>query len=224
MEISESFLKSLAERRKEWAIGAGCVVAGVALLIGYFQSGPNALSYARAQSAFSDWAAAPEDEKLYVAMRDAIRTVPALERKYEPTIAQKLLSANRIDEALEMAGRSMSRVKGEAPYHMTYGETSLLIEQGNFQKALEKAVALKEQMGNSFLQEERGGSLLYAHNLLRIACLQRELNNGPGEKAAWEEVEKLLETKTPLSYKISANFSEKQVDLTQYIAARKKIL
>jgi hypothetical protein len=182
------------------------------------------LSYAKAEAAFAEWEASPSDDTLYQAMMDAIQMVPALENKYEATIAQKLLNTDKLSQALVMANRSLNRVKKEIPLHTTYAETSLLIEQGGFQQALENAVALKEQMGESYLVEYKGGSLLYAHNLLRIACLQQALKNRPGEKAAWEELEALLQRKTPLSELILSSFSEKQINLSQYIAERKKTL
>ena len=63
-----------------------------------------------------------------------------------------------------------------------------------------------------------GGSLLYAQNLLRIAALQQQLKNRPGEMAAWEELENFLRDGTLLSHFAS------QADLNQYIAERKKQL
>lgn len=157
-------------------------------------------------------------------MQEAIRTVPALKEKYEAAIAQKLINTNKLDEALVMANRSLSRVKAEVPFHATYAETTLLIEQGHFQEALEKAVALKEAMGNSFIEEHKGGSILFAHNLLRIACLQQELKNRPGEKAAWEELEALLKKENKTVQIFLQSFSDKQVSLPAYIAERKKSL
>ncbi len=219
-----SLIQNLSERKKQTAIGSASVIAGVALLIAYFQSGPNALSYAKAEAAVAEWTASPLDHALYQSMQEAIHTVPALAKKYEASIAQTLLNTEKIHEALIMATRSLERVKEDVPFHTHYAQTSLLIEQGSFQQALENAVALKEQMGQSYLAEHRAGSLLYAHNLLRIACLQQELRNRPGEKAAWEEVETFLQTNTPLSHLLLSNFSEKEISLTQYIAARKKSL
>ncbi len=218
------WIQNLSERKKQIAVGSASVIAGVAILIGYFQSGPNALTYAAAEAAFSSWDASPQDDQLYQSMQEAIRSVPALQKKYEASIAQKLLNTDKINEALVLANRSLNRVKEDAPFHMTYAETSLLIEQGGFQQALENAVALKEQMGNSFLTEQKGGSLLYVHNLLRIACLQQQLKNRPGEKAAWEELESFLQTDTRLAHTLLGSFSEKQVNLTQYITERKKTL
>lgn len=212
------------ENKKRIVIGSASVVAGVAILIGYFNSGPKALQYAEAESAFAQWKKSPLDEKLYSSMKQALSSVPSIGKKYEATIAQKLLNTDRVEEALVMANRSIGRVKEEAPFHVTFAESSLLIEQGNFQQALENAVALKEEMGSSFSCADKGGSLLYVHNLLRIACLQQALKNGPGEMVAWEELEKFLQANKRLSKVLLGNFSSKEVDLTQYIQMRKKEL
>lgn len=217
MKLLEAF-PFIQNRKKEIAIGSVAVVSGVAILIGYFQSGPDAASYATAEAVFAKWEVAPQDNDLYTGLQEVIRNVPTIGKKYEAAIAQKLLNTEKLNEALEMANRSINRVQDEAPFHSQYARTSLLIEQGIYQQALENAVALKEQ-----LAKEMSTSLLYAHNLLRIACLQQELKNQPGEKAAWEEFEAHLATSSH-SALILSNFSEKNVDLTQYIAERKKSL
>ncbi len=223
MDIQNWFL-NLSERKKQIGVSAISVIVGAAVLIGYFQTGPNAFRYAEAEGVFAKWNATPQDDALYASLKEIIRNVPALQKKYEAAIAQKLINTDKLGEALVMANHSLSRVKDEVPFHATYAMTSLLIEQGSFQKALENAVALKEQMGPSFLKENKGGSLLYVHNLMRIACLQQELRNRPGEKAAWEELEDCLRTESRLAQVFKDSFSEKQVNLTQYIAERKKAL
>ena len=50
--------------------------------------------------------------------------------------------------------------------------------------------------------------------------LQQKLANRPGEKAAWEELERFLSG----SMDAVSCFKEKGVDLTHYIAERKKQL
>jgi hypothetical protein len=220
----QNWFINLPERKKQIFASIASVVAGIAILIGYFQSGPNALKYAEAEGAFAKWHASPKDEALYQNMKEAIRNVPVLQKKYEAAIAQKLLNTDKFNEALAMANHSLSRVRDEAPFHVNYAKTSLLIEQGAFQEALEQAVALKENMGHSFQKEQKGGTLLYFHNLLRIACLQQELKNRPGEKAAWDELESLLNVKSKSAKMLLGSFSEKRVDLSQYIAERKKAL
>ncbi len=221
---SAEFIHLLSEHKRQIAIGTLSVIAGSMLLIGYFQSGPDALSYAEAESLFSKWQEAPLDDRLYASMKEALRSVPALERKYEAAIAQKLIIADQIDDALLLANRSLNRVKEDVPYHANFAETSLLIEQGGFQEAFEWAISLKEKMAKAFSEEEIGKSLLYLHNLLRIACLQQELGNRPGELAAWNELESFMKMHREISQILIHTFSQAKVDLTHYIAERKKSL
>jgi len=154
-------------------------------------------------------------------MKEGLYQAPDLSKKYQSTITQKLLIHGKVDEALTMLGSSLSRVEEDVPFHVSYAKNSLSIEQGHMQQALESAVALKEQMGN-LARNVAGGALLYTHNLLRIACLQQELKNRPGEKAAWEELERYLEENKETADTVLRNFSENNVNLSQYIAERKK--
>jgi hypothetical protein len=221
-------LDSLLEKKKEIAIGFASVIAGVVILIGYFQSGPDATSFAKVEMAYRKWEAKPQDIGLYQSMRLAMAKLPTLEKKYEAQIAQALLNSERTKEALILARRSLDRLKNEAPLHAQYAETSLIIEEGKYQKALEKAVALKEQIARSFHPRETrgkrlvGGAILYAHNLLRIAFLQKELKNRPGERAAWEELESFFAEEKPVSIVIEPTFEEKELGLSDYISERKK--
>jgi hypothetical protein len=223
-------LENYQNRKKEVLISVASVIGGIAILIGFLQSGPDPISYARAEAAFEEWSASPQDEILYRKMKLSFRKIPALEKKYEAVIAQKLLDTDKSDEAIQIAERSLKRVKGEIPYHGEFAQTTLLIERGAHQQALEKAVGLKESMSRNFdlssFSKDRlaGGSLLYAHNLLRIACLQQELKNHPGEKAAWEELESFLSANSAVADLVQNNFSEKKLNLSQYIAERKKQL
>ncbi len=209
------------EDKKRLWIGGGSVVAGVALLIGYFGSGPDAMSFAEAENAFVKWEAKPEDDVLYKGMQSAVKNVPALQSKYEAVIAQKLLDLQK-GEAYSLAKQTLNRVGNEAPFHSAYAKTSLLIQQGKFQKALEQAVALKEEMKG--VASLKAGALLYAYNLLRIASLQHELKNKPGEKVSWEEFEGYLALRADLAHLLMSNFGGKEVTLQQYIAERKKQL
>ncbi len=230
LEAGSLFFQNLLHRKKEIIASAAAFVAGIVFLIVHFQSGPKAMTYARAEEVFAQWEASPDDASLFNDLKEAVRKVPSLRPKYQAVMAQKLLDVKKIDEALEMANQSLIRVKDETPFHSEFAHTTLLIAKGAYQEALEKAVALKEQIGSIFdiksLAGEKliGGSVLYAHNLVRIACLQQELKNRPGEKAAWEELEGFLKEGTPVADAILKSFSEKQLNLTQYIAERKKYL
>jgi hypothetical protein len=225
-----SMFEKWVDRR--WISATACTLAGIAVLIFYFQSGPKAFDFARAESLVTKWAALPNDDSLFAEMVQALNKVPALQKKYEPVIAQKLLEGGRGAEALQIAYRSLDLARSEAPYHAHFAETSLLIEQGEYQTALERAAALKERMARECNIEAfcgsrlTGGSLLFAHNLLRIACLQKELKNEPGEIAAWDELEGFLKQieQSPVAGLFIHSFGEKGLDLTHYIAERKSLL
>jgi hypothetical protein len=219
----------LSFKDKRWMTAGAACIAGVFVLVVYFQSGPKPEAFAAAEEAVAKWGSA-QSEASYQEMRRALKKVPALEEKYEAVIAQKLFEGDQISEALTLAHRSLSRIQEDAPFHAAYGETTLLIEQGDYQDALEKSVGLKEQMAREHDWNQMsgewlaGGALLYAHNLLRIAFLQQELKNNPGEKAAWDELESFLKEKESLSALVIGNFREKGLDLSNYIAERKKQL
>jgi hypothetical protein len=225
MEIKEFILE-----KKRHLISVGAFVAGIAVLILSGQSGPSLESYLQAETAFEKWVSSPEDAELFYNMRSALSKVPQMEPKYDGAIAQILLEHSKdqgqAEQAIALALKPLSRLYGDVPFHAAYAENSLNIERGLYQEALQKAVALKEQIEkncdlNRFKQNPlAGGSLLYGYNLVRIACLQQRLLNRPGERAAWEEVEAFL-PKAPL---LAENFKEKNLDLTHYISERKKHL
>ncbi len=219
----------LGLENRRWVLSFSAFVAGVLVLIVYFQTIPTSETYVSAQESFAKWISLG-DEISYQEMRRSLKKVPSLEKKYAGAIAQKLFEKGALSDALLFAHHSLEHLKMDAPFHMAYGETSLLIEQGSYQDALQRSVALKEEMKlrSSFSQMVGdypvGGAFLFAHNLLRIACLQKELNNKPGEKAAWEELETFLNGNEILSAKVFEGFCEKEVSFLQYITERKKQL
>lgn len=210
--------------KKRYLTSLSAFVAGIAILIVYSQSGPSHASYLIAETAFEKWSSSPNDTSLFRDMQAALRKVPQLESKYEALIAQTLLdraqNEEQIAQAVTFAAKSLSSsLHEEVPFHAAYGENSLKIEQGAYQEALEKAVSLKEAMGK-VPEMISPKSPLYVYNLIRIASLQQKLANRPGEKAAWEELEQFLSTSNPAVQ----NFQEKGLDLSHYIAERKKQL
>lgn len=211
-------IEFLILRKKEILMSLLAVVTFAVACITYAASGPTPASYMAAEEAYSAWLAEPKDTTRYKAMEKAFKKVPALKKKYESAIAQKLLVIGRTEEALKMARGVLARAKGHAPLHATFAEGSLLIEQGKYQQALEQAVALKEQM------QDHKPFILYAEVLIRIANLHQQMNNHPGEKVAWEELQAHLKTDPAGADSILGSFSEKQIDLTHYVLERQKIL
>lgn len=228
-DFREKFLSLNWFADKRWITSAAAALAGVTLLIYYFQAGPKAPDFAQAETLVAKWTSVPDDNSLFQEMSKALRKVPALQKRYEPIIAQKLMEGGKGAEALQIAYRSLDPAREEIPYHSHFAETTLLIEQREYQKALERAAVLKEKMVRECDVEAFsgarliGGSVLFAHNLLRIACLQQELDNKPGELAAWQDLEAFLRKneKSPTSMLLVSSFHERGLDLTDYIAERK---
>lgn len=220
--FKEKYLMFVMQNRRLLNAGIACF-SGIVLLIVYFQTAPGPEKYAAAEESVAKWQEMGDDVS-YVEMRKALKKVPLLEKKYASVIAQKLFQKNQLADALALAQKSIQQIEDDAPFHAAYGSSTLLIEQGAFQDALEQSVQLKEKMLSQIGPSLDVGDILYAHNLLRIACLQKELKNKPGEKAAWDELEKFLETKQKISDLVFANFREQGLDLSHYIAQRKKEL
>lgn len=221
---------SFLDRR--WLSASAAVFFGIVILIVYSQSGSSASSFMRAEKVFAEWESMPQDEALFRAMSQALEQVPELRDKYQAVIAQQLIAVGKGAQAFPLAYGVLETAREETPLHADYAETSLLIEQGECQRALERAVGLRERIAKEcdvekFCQDVLvGGAFLYAHNLLRIAFLQQELQNAPGETAAWHDLEAFLERgrSSPVSELILNSFREEGVDLAHYMADRKRQL
>lgn len=194
--------------RWRWLLAGvlGITVAAVFMI----QSARQPIFFAQVEEKVEKWNHSPEES--YEEMKKLVKK-GGLENRYGVQIAQQLVNRGEILEASPWASAPLEALQKEAPFHAAFGETSLLIEQGMVQEALERSVRLKEEMAKK--------TLLYAYNLLRIAFLQKELGNGPGEKVAWEELEAFL-AESPDGKLLYANFKTKGVDLTHYIAERKR--
>lgn len=190
------------------------------LSIFYLTSGSSAADATHAKLLFERWKQTPSNEKIYKEMRLSVKKIPGLERSLEAEMAQILLSDDQFEAADILAGSCLSRLQKESPFHATFGYTSLLVEKKEFQKALESSVVLKEDM------ERKGDnrSSLYACNLLRIAFLQKQVNNGPGEICAWDEVKTVMRTQgnSNAALFLKTNFDEKNFSLHDFIAQRER--
>ena len=192
----------------------------VILCIFYAASGSPAESTAKAQEALQKWQKTPANASLEETLHAALRKAPQVERILKADVAQTLLAAGRTTESEALASEYVTRLNEEAPLHAAFAKTSFLIEKKEYQKALEQAVSLKERLET--------GSALSLYNLVRIACLQKQLGNGPGELAAWEELRGLLETEQGAAFLLKANFrrqaGQKSFGLNEFISLRERRL
>jgi hypothetical protein len=137
----------------------------------------------KARVAFEQWKKTPNDEHLTKEMQLALEKAPSLRLVFEAEIVQTLLSHG--STSTNIAAQCIERLQEDSPLHAEFATASLLIEQKEYQKALEMSVSLKEHL------EEQSG--LYGWNLLRLAFLHKQLQNPSGELAAWEEVKTYMQ-------------------------------
>ena len=163
-------------------------VLGVCILvILYGTMGASAQPTLQAKAAFDQWKQTPGDGLLAKEMERALDKAPGLKRALEAEIAQVFLSDGQFENADALATSCIERLNAESPLHADFAQASLLIEQKEYQKALELSVTLKEH-----LEEEGTSSNLCGWNLLRLAFLQKQLQNKSGELAAWEDVKNFM--------------------------------
>lgn len=226
LSLKEKWMQWLFLSTRKMYLYAALFLVVFMVLIAYFTGGPGMSQVIAARNSFEHWSANPTDKKLEKQMRQALRKIPGLERSQEGDIVQRLIAEGASKEVKWNAVQCIERLRKGAPLHATFAEGTLLIEEQNFQRALEISVGLKEQMDRKREQLLKEGSALYACNLLRIAFLQKQLKNEAGELAAWEEI-KSLKQEAPSSGVarfLESNFKQQAFSLNEFISQREQSL
>ncbi|MBI3211202.1 MAG: hypothetical protein HYZ47_00740 [Simkania negevensis] len=193
-----------------------------------------------AKTAFAEWneEGGKKQESLFD-LQKILKKHPELAKAYEPAIAQNLLIAHQIEEALPYFQKVLKR--SSQPYYTQFAQTSLTITQKKWEQALAQAISLKEELlkDESFWKEgregNRFGSPLFAFNLLRIAFLHQEVGNKSKELETWEELKsyagwnKTKEIPARLIGKegfelLLSAFTMQEISLFDYIEMREKEL
>jgi len=217
----EKILAKVLFHRKECLLGMGMFCFLVCAWIVAASSGFSCRDHLELKKLVFRWQESPTDFALFDKLSAALKKHPKLLRQYDASIAQTLIGLASYDRVASYADSPLAYLRNEFPEHASFSETTLLIEKGLYQDALEKAMRLKEQMG----KEE---SFLYFYNLLRIASLQKQLSNIPGEMAAWNDCKEFLGWKEGLtassfSEEILRSYKDKNVDLKGYIESRAEV-
>lgn len=117
---------------------------------------------------------------------------PELQTKYDPPLAQKLISIEQVNPALPLAKSTLSKQNFEQlPYYRDFAEITLLIETHRYDEALETSQKLlsdldsNQELAFTHPEKQTFGPLLYAYNLIRIAMLQKKLGQFEGEQNTW---------------------------------------
>lgn len=144
-----------------------------------------------------------------------------LQAKYDGQVAEQLLIERKFNEASPLIERTFSRVKNAAsPYAIEYAKNSILITQGNIQEGLKNAYALRENMLND---RPPHSGVLFSFNLIRIALLEKQLQNKDLELKAWDELKEMANSSHPLKVssqefqRIMAHFDNEEASLNSFI-------
>ncbi|MBX9744183.1 MAG: hypothetical protein K2X08_03115 [Chlamydiales bacterium] len=219
-ENKPSFVQKLLARilifRRECLWGATILCLLGAVLIITLSSGISYRDYLEAKALMAKWQESPSDAQNFQKLSECLHKGSEFFSHYEPYVAQTLIGQSSFAQAEKYMEKPIHYLRKESPEHAYFSEITLLIEKGLYQEALEKSIRLKEQMG----KEE---SHLYFQNLLRIAVLQKQLKNGPGEITAWNDCENFLEWQDGLtnnSESILVFYKKKNIDLRGYIKSQ----
>lgn len=206
----ESFLAQVSLYRK-WYLPAIFLFGLIAIFLAFnLRTGSSIQDHLAAKREFAKWEQSPSDLGQLHRLFAFWDKNPAFRKQTQALVVQALIQEKLFDQAALYAEEPISHLRVDFPEHAFFAETTLLIERGLHQEALEKAIRLKDQMG----KEE---SFLYAHNLLRIAALQKLLQNGPGEITAWRECEEFFSSGSPFALEMLRCYREKKIDLRKYV-------
>lgn len=149
---------------------------------------------------------ADKQQQALTTLASILKSAPTLQSKYDGMVAQVLLNRGKVSEAQPYIERTLARTSNDdTPYFADYSNTTLTIGNEAYAEALTQAQALDNQL------TEENAPILKAYNLLRIAMLQQQLGNKPGELQAWEKFR---------PYSPYTALVEGKVSINQYVQAR----
>lgn len=222
----------LIQHGKTLLIGAACAL--LILLIGWrlFSGSQNINEYIKADK---EWGAilstTGEAQKEAVqGLESTLKRVPELRTKFDALLAQQFLLEGNASKAETFANPVLKRTeKNKLPFYIDFSQITLLISQGNFQKALDQTLALKQKMIEQPLPHNFGDGL-FAFNLLRQALLYQQLGDLANEKKTWQELKqyaRLVKEAPPTDLfgsqaftEMFAQYEQGRVTLKEYIETR----
>lgn len=164
-----------------------------------------------------------------------IKSYPELAGKLGDILAQYHLEENNMLEAEHHANQAFKRTEFVKSHYTDFSKTSLVIENREYQQALEEAKQLKETMlDEGSLGDTDFGGLLFGFNMIRIAFLEKLLENPAGELAQIQEIKRYFhlsderDVESILPEKIGKalveHFSDQNTSLIEYFQEREAIL
>lgn len=147
---------------------------------------------------------------------------PELNAEYDASISQLMIIEGNSAAANTYANKTFQRVKDEpVAQYDEYAKTSLLISEGRYEDAFNKARSLKETLINEGMQES--SSVLYVFNLIRLAILAQQLNKPIEEKQAWADLQQ-YKGNVEAVLAVQQLYKEGSTSLSHYANERNKSL
>lgn len=188
------------------------------------------------QDSSSADSSSPQEEAL-IGLTQLLKNHPDLQAKYEARIAQILIDRNQAEKAKPFAHSVFERVgKDDQPFYVEYAQITLLVAANQYEEAIKRSIALKEQMIAAAQNDQSEniaqapGGMLFASNLLRIAFLQQRVGASAAEYKSWEEWKSMTSSTNRVAiapnidrkpfFTLAQLFSDGTVSLDQYIDMR----
>lgn len=218
----------LMERKKHFSLILPLFIMLSFLGFKFFYTPPaTERDFVNANLFLSNWEKNGENDS-FLRFMEMRKKHPELSLRYDTRVIQNLIAQSDFARASSMASKALERSAKRVPSYSDFGQTTRLIENESYGEALKEAERLKIEM----MEEERGSSsMLYALNLMRIACLNQKLGNFSDELFAWQQLKRLGssdETPSPLRKeafdKLVSHFTCQKVTLLDYIQHREEAL
>ena len=171
--------------------------------------------FAQAKTLFLEWEKAENAESSeLVNLKKVINKHPELRSVYDNMIIQRQLSLGNIDS--ELIEKAFDRGHFSSELYEDFAKNSVLIAEGNYEKALANAIELKGAIPENTTHH---GVYLQAFNLLRIAMLHQELGHGVKELVAWDTLRSFA-LKNNEFHSLLSHFTDRGITLEDYISYR----
>ncbi len=129
---------------------------------------------------------------------------PELNPLFSHHLEQSYVLKGNLQLAKIQAGESLKRLTFINPLYQDYAKVSLLMEEGRFDEALIRSIAIGELLNKDELPN------LYGINLVRITFLEAQLKKLEAPIKKWEEVKSLI------SNELFLHFSDENLSLLDF--------
>ncbi len=189
-----------------YAIGGATLLVAIIAVWGMSGGNDTVEDFLVAQEAFERFNGTPPGETNpsenpeYLKLKAILEADPSLATRYNGPLAQTFLRLGDMPLALFYGQKALNALAREdLPFYEDFSKTSLLIADGDYKTAVQRAEFLHKNMLESDphldrSEAERGfGDTLFLCNALRLATLQQRLGNAQEELRRWQELATLIE-------------------------------